>query len=162
MKSLSSRFSKTLCLFMLKNSHRLAISVGLISKSGAGDMFVRDGLVMKDPVQVDQEWQVHNHEEVIFQSACAPQYPKKWIMLSPDKKEGFHLGETLARETAEHSLFPGFRRPVWIMRLWSHHVLISCALGLPWHCLKVSDCRWMAESLDVQFAYRLKYNIRNP
>ena len=40
---------------MLKNSHRLAISVGLISKSGAGDMFVRDGLVMKDPVQVDQE-----------------------------------------------------------------------------------------------------------
>lgn len=82
------------------NVHRYTGSAGLMGHTGNGRLYGRDGQTLfTDYNAFAEEWQVHEDEPMLFQTARMPQHPQKCVM--PDAtKTGRRLGESIAYETA--------------------------------------------------------------
>lgn len=78
-------------------------SVGLLGDFANGELLGRDGIVMEDPNEFGQEWQVLDTERKLFQVARAPQHPQKCNMPHPVAAENRRrrLGESVSEEAAK-------------------------------------------------------------
>ena len=79
-------------------------SLGLMGTFPSGTKVARDGkIVLEDPNDFAQEWQVMSDEPKLFQRVRLPQHPEKCVMPTPGvKAHRRRLGEaTVTREAAE-------------------------------------------------------------
>ncbi|CAB9520608.1 expressed unknown protein [Seminavis robusta] len=69
-----------------------------------GRMLARDGMTSlhDDPIEMGLEWQVHEDEAMLFQTARYPQFPQKCILPEiTQEKEARRLGEGVTEQEAE-------------------------------------------------------------
>lgn len=74
-------------------------SRGILGEFGTGRRLGRNGIVIDDDNAFGQDWQVHNNETMLFQTARQPQYPMTCVMPSA-KSEARRLGQTVAEAQA--------------------------------------------------------------